>query len=106
MNYMMRKLPLLLEFFINGLFILIYTLKKSGRFPQLIDVLPIEDIYSVALFVVPATLFISLACNFLNSVNFKHLIRSYIFSVVIFFPLLIIWGVLGFCYCFSKVHLF
>jgi len=106
MNYMMRKLPLLLEFFINGLFILIYTLKKSGRFPQLIDVLPIEDIYSVALFVVPATLFISLAFHFLKSANFEDFIRKYIFSVIIFIPVLITWGDLEFLYWLSTVHLF
>lgn len=106
MNYMMGRLPLLLEFFLNGIFILIYTFKKSGNFPQLLAKLPIEDIYSTALIVVPLTLLITLATNFFKSNTFEDFIRKHIFSVIIFIPMLITWGDLEFLYWLSAVHLF
>lgn len=106
MNYILGRLPLLLEFFLNGLFILIYTFKKSGRFPHLLAQLPIADIFAAALFVIPAILFITLATNFLKSNSFEDFIRKYIFSVIIFIPMLITWGDLEFLYWLSAVHLF
>lgn len=106
MNYMLGRLPLLLEFFLNGFFILIYTFKKSGNFQHLIEKLPVQDIFSFALFVVPAVLFLSVATNFLKSESFEDFIRKYIFSVIIFVPMLITWGDLEFLYWLSAVHLF
>ncbi len=106
MNYMMGRLPLLLEFFLNGVFIFIYTLKKSESFPHLLEKLPAQDIFSAALFIVPAVLFISLASNFLKCETFEEFIRKYIFSVIIFIPMLITWGDLEFLYWLSAVHLF
>lgn len=106
MNYMLGRLPLLLEFFLNGFFILIYTFKKSGNFQHLIEKLPVQDIFSYALFVIPAVLFLSVATNFLKSESFEDFIRKYIFSVIIFIPMLITWGDLEFLYWLSAVHLF
>lgn len=106
MNYMLGRLPLLLEFFLNGFFILIYTFKKSGNFQHLIEKLPVQDVFSFALFVVPAVLFLSVATNFLKSESFEDFIRKYIFSVIIFVPMLITWGDLEFLYWLSAVHLF
>jgi trk system potassium uptake protein TrkH len=103
---MLGRLPLLLEFFLNGFFILIYTFKKSGNFQHLIEKLPVQDIFSFALFVVPAVLFLSVATNFLKSESFEDFIRKYIFSVIIFVPMLITWGDLEFLYWLSAVHLF
>ncbi len=106
MNYMLGRLPLLLEFFLNGFFILIYTFKKSGNFQHLIEKLPVQDVFSYALFVIPAVLFLSVATNFLKSESFEDFIRKYIFSVIIFIPMLITWGDLEFLYWLSAVHLF
>ena len=102
----MGRLPLLLEFLLNGCFILIYTFKKSGNFPQLLAKLPVEEIYSGALLVVPTVLFLSLASHFFKSASFEEFVRKYIFSVIIFVPMLITWGDLEFLYWLSAVHLF
>lgn len=106
MNYFMGRLPLLLEFFINGFFVLVYTFQKSNKVPELLAKLPMPLILSSALWVIPIVLLVSLISNFLKSEGFEDFIRRYIFSVIIFVPVVITWGDLEFIYWLSAVHLF
>jgi trk system potassium uptake protein TrkH len=106
MNYLIGRLPLLLEIVINGFFVIIYTLNKAKQAPQLLVKLPLELIFQYALWVVPIVLFISLAVNFLKSDGFEDFIRRYIFSLIIFIPVIITWGDIEFVYWLSAVHLF
>jgi trk system potassium uptake protein TrkH len=106
MNYLIGRLPLLLEIVINGFFVIIYTLNKAKQAPQLLAKLPLELIFQYALWVVPIVLFISLAVNFLKSDGFEDFIRRYIFSLIIFIPVIITWGDIEFVYWLSAVHLF
>ncbi len=106
MNYFMGRIPLLLEIFVNGLFVLIYTLQKSGRFPEFLQKLPMEMLMEYALWVVPLILFITLATNFLKSKGFEDFFRGHVFSLIIFVPIVITWGDLEFVYWLSAVHLF
>ena len=106
MNYLIGRLPLLLEIVINGFFVIIYTLNKAKQAPQLLVKLPLELIFQYALWVVPIVLFISLAVNFLKSDGFEDFIRRYIFSLIIFVPVMITWGDIEFVYWLSAVHLF
>ena len=102
----MGRLPLLLEIFINGFFVLIYTFQKSNKVPELLAKLPMATILPLALWVVPLILFISLVSNFLKSEGFEDFIRRYIFSLIIFIPVLITLGDIEFVYWLSAVHLF
>jgi trk system potassium uptake protein TrkH len=106
MNYFLGRLPLLLEIVINGFFVLIYTLQKAKKFPALLQQLPLELIYQHAIWVVPLVLFIVLLTSFLKSDNIEDFIRRYIFSLIIFIPILITIGDLEFVYWLSAVHLF
>ena len=106
MNYFMGRIPLMLEIFVNGFFVLVYTLQKSNRLPQYLSKLPMEMILTHAVWVVPLVLFITLASNFLKSMGFEDFVRRYIFSFIIFVPMLITWGDLEFAYWLSAVHLF
>lgn len=106
MNYLLGRLPLLLEIVINGFFVLVYTLKKAKQAPELLSKLPLDLIIEYAIWVVPAVLFISLAVNFLKSDGFEDFIRRYVFSLIIFIPVLITWGDIEFVYWLSAVHLF
>ena len=106
MNYLIGRLPLLLEIVINGFFVIIYTLNKAKQAPQLLVKLPLELIFQYAIWVVPIVLFISLAVNFLKSDGFEDFIRRYIFSLIIFIPVIITWGDIEFVYWLSAVHLF
>lgn len=102
----MGRIPLMLEFFINGFFVLVYTLQKSNQAPELLTKLPMGMILSHAVWAIPAVLFISLASNFLKSDGFEDFFRRYIFSLIIFVPLIITWGDIEFIYWLSAVHLF
>jgi len=106
MNYIMGRLPLMLEIFINGFFVLIYTLQKVGQAPDLLAKLPMELILDYAVWVVPLILFITLASNFLKSAGFEDFFRRYIFSLIIFVPMAITFGDIEFVYWLSAVHLF
>lgn len=102
----MGRIPLLLEIFVNGFFVLVYTLQKSARFPELLKQLPMEMLMENALWVVPLVLFITLATNFLKSKGFEDFFRNHVFSLIIFVPIVITWGDLEFVYWLSVVHLF
>lgn len=106
MNYFMGRIPLLLEIFVNGFFVVVYTLQKSNRFPHILAKLPMDLILAHAIWVVPLILFITLASNFLKSDGFEDFFRRYVFSLIIFVPLIITWGDIEFIYWLSAVHLF
>lgn len=106
MNYLIGRLPLLLEIVINGFFVLLYTLQKAKQMPQVLKQLPLEMIFQYAIWAIPVVLFISLLANFLKSDGFEDFIRRYIFSLIIFIPVLITWGDIEFVYWLSAVHLF
>lgn len=63
-------------------------------------------INEMAIWVVPLILFITLTSNLLKSEGFEDFIRRYIFSLIIFIPMMITWGDLEFLYWLSAVHLF
>lgn len=106
MNYFMGRIPLMLEIFINGFFILVYTFQKANQAPELLARLPMEALLTNAVWAVPLVLFISLTANFLKSDGFEDFFRRYVFSLIIFIPLLITWGDIEFIYWLSAVHLF
>lgn len=97
---------MLLEIFINGFFVLVYTLQKSSKFPQLLAKLPMPEIVQNAIWVIPLVLLVTLITNFLRSEGFEDFIRKYIFSLIIFVPVVITWGDIEFVYWLSAVHLF
>jgi trk system potassium uptake protein len=106
MSYFIGRLPLLLEIVINGFFVLVYTLQKAKKAPEILAQLPLDIIFEYALFVVPAILFFSLLTHFLKSENLEDFFRKYIFSLIIFIPIIITWGDIEFVYWLSAVHLF
>lgn len=106
MNYFMGRIPLMLEILINGFFVLIYTLQKAGQAPELLAKLPLDLILSHSIWAVPLVLFTTLASNFLKSDSFEDFFRRYIFSLIIFIPVMITWGDIEFVYWLSTIHLF
>ena len=96
----------MLEIVINGFFVLIYTLNKTKQAPELLSKLPLEMLFQHAIWAVPVVLFLSLAANFLKSDGFEDFIRRYIFSLIIFVPVVITYGDIEFVYWLSAVHLF
>ncbi len=106
MNYLMGRIPLMLEIFINGFFVLVYTFQKANQVPELLKKLPMEAILTHAVWVIPVVLLVSLVSNFLKSDGFEDFFRRYIFSLIIFVPVIITFGDVEFVYWLSAVHLF
>jgi len=106
MNYILVRFPLLLELLVNGLFVVIYTIYKSKKFFHLISDLPLETIFAYSNWVIPLVLLVSVIANYLRSSGVEDFLRKYVFSLIIFIPILITWGDLEFLYWLSAVHLF
>lgn len=106
MSGFLGKLPLLLEVLVNGAFVALYTFHKTNSVPDFLAGIPMSEVNEYALLVVPLVLFTTLASNFLKSEGIEDFIRRYIFSLIIFVPLIITWGDLEFLYWLSAVHLF
>lgn len=106
MNYFMGRMPLLLELLVNGFFVFLYTFQKSNQLPDLLSKLPMKLILANVLWVSPLVLFVSLAFNFLKSDGIEDFFRKYVFSLIIFVPMIITWGDVEFLYWLAAVHLF
>lgn len=105
MTSFMQKIPFLLELFFNGSFILLYSLKSTKKLPLGWDEATIENILGYGVWGVPIVLFLVVIMNFFNSQNFDDFLRRYIFSLVVFIPLLLTWGDMEFAFWFSSAHL-
>ncbi len=56
-------------------------------------------------FFVPLVLFLVVIVNYMNSHGFEEFLRKYVFSIIVFVPLLITWGDLEFPFWLSSAHL-
>ena len=65
----------------------------------------IENILSYGVWGVPIVLFLVVIMNFINSQNLDDFLRRYIFSLVVFVPLLLTLGDMEFAFWFSSAHL-
>lgn len=105
-NLFLGRLPILLEIFGNGFFVLIYTLFRSKKAPTLLEYLPVSNIIQWATWLVPFILAFSLIAHFAKSDSLEDFFRRYIFSLIIFVPIMITIGDIEFTYWLSAVHLF
>lgn len=105
-NIFLGRIPLLLEIFGNGFFVLIYTLFRSKKALAFLDQIAVEQILSLATWIVPLILAISLVSHFIKSDSIEDFFRRYIFSLIIFIPMLITVGDIEFTYWLAAVHLF
>lgn len=106
MKIFLGRLPILLEFLINGLFVLSYTLYKSNKEVSIIESTPVKLLLEHANWIVPFVLILSLCSQFLKSENLESFFRKSVFSLIVVVPVIITWGDIEFVYWLSAVHLF
>ena len=104
-THLFEKLPFLIELFVNGSFILLYSLKKAGKIPVSWNPEYIEGILQWAVWIVPLVVFFVLVGYYIASLSAEAFIRKYAYSIVIFVPLLITWGDIEFTYWLAGGHL-
>ncbi len=105
MGKISQKLPFLLEFIFNGLFIFLYSLRSIKKLPASWDINLVSNIIQYAAYIVPFVLLINVLNNFRNSKGLEDFLRRYIFSMVVFIPLLITWGDVEFAFWLASAHL-
>ena len=99
------RIPFILELFFSGLFIVMYSLKFLGTFP-----FGFLEIYSGALlkvnsYIIPFIIFISVLTNYIYCSSLEEFFRKYIFSIIVFIPLLFTLQDLQFVFWLSSAHL-
>ena len=105
MGFFIEKIPFLVELFFNGSFILIYSLESAGRISQTVDGIIVERIIAIGLNVVPLVLCLQFVVNLFRSNDLEDFFRRHIFSIVVFIPLLIVWGDPQFTFWLGSAHL-
>jgi trk system potassium uptake protein TrkH len=105
MNVFWQKSPIFLELFINGLFILLYSLKIMERLPSSLRAEDVNHVLSIGSYIIPFVILYSIALNFICSKNIETFIRKHIFSITVFVPLVITWGDIYFSFALCSAHL-
>lgn len=107
MNKLYHKLPFVLELFVNGSFIFLYSFYRTNKLESsLISPESIELILNVFKHTAPIIILISILFNYLNSRDGDDFIRKYVFSLICIIPIFITYGDLQFTFWLSAVHLF
>ncbi len=105
MQKLLQKLPFLIEIFFNGSYIIFYSLYKHST---VLDKYPsdlVHTVLNIGAMLVPFFLFFILIVNYISSGDFESFMRKHVFSLFVFFPLIIMWGDLQFTFLLASAHL-
>ncbi|MBY0518312.1 MAG: TrkH family potassium uptake protein [Bacteriovoracaceae bacterium] len=100
------RIPYFLELIVNGAFVALFTLSKAKKIPPFLQQLPPELLSRWLVWLAPVLVFISLLNHFKRSNGVEDFFRKYIFSFIIFVPMLLTFGDPEFIYWLTVVHLF
>jgi trk system potassium uptake protein TrkH len=100
------KMPYFLELLGNGAFAALFTLTKANQVPAPLKGLPSSYLAEWAVWLAPVFVLLTLMAHFRRSAGIEDFIRKYVFSVIIFVPMLLTFGDAEFTYWLSVVHLF
>lgn len=96
----------MLELIFNGGFVVLFTLVKSGKYAEHLKKIPTESLLQWAIWLAPIFVFFTLFTHFKRSASLEDFVRKYIFSLIIFVPMLLTYGDGEFIYWLTVVHLF
>ena len=106
-NKLYQKLPFLLELFVNGFFIFLYSFYSNNKIesnfvsPQLI-----EGVLSILAHTAPVLVLLSIISFYIKSDDIDDFFRKYVFSIIVFIPMIITYGDVQFTFWLTAVHLF
>jgi trk system potassium uptake protein len=101
-----HRVPFLIEIVVNGFFVLYFSLTKLGKWPEAIHHPFFDVLVRHATIIAPILVGLTLVVHYQISTSLEDFFRKYIFSIIIYVPMLMTWGDLEFCYWLSVVHLF
>jgi trk system potassium uptake protein TrkH len=100
------RIPYFLELIVNGVFVALFTLNKANKLPPFLQQLPSDLITRWCVWLAPLFVFFSLLNHLKRSNGIEDFFRKYIFSFIIFVPMLLTFGDPEFIYWLTVVHLF
>ncbi len=102
---MIHKLSFLLEFFYNGVFILLHSMIANDKIPKNWNLDYIKGFHDDLVLGVPFVIFFTVISNIIDAEDVDEFIRKYSFSFLVFIPTLITWGDREFTFLLSAAHL-
>ena len=105
LNHALERLPFIVELFINGGFILLYSLHRSRYFSFIGGEELIDSILTFLSWIVPLVILFSVVGHYILASSAIEFVRKYIFSVITLVPLLITWGDMELAYWLGAAHL-
>lgn len=103
----MQKIPFFLELVFNGLFLTLYAFEQTEGLS--LDFLPLVITGPIArglAYSAPFFVFLSIAGFYLKSSSLEDFFRKYVFSLIVFVPMLMTFGDVQFTFWLAAVHLF
>ncbi|MFW5871778.1 MAG: TrkH family potassium uptake protein [bacterium] len=100
-----QKVPFLIELLFNGAYILLYSLYDNNKLPSNWDPVVVYRVMDTMVWFVPLILLFIMVVNYLSVKGFEEFIRKYVFSLVIFIPMIVTWGDMEFSFWLASVHL-
>ncbi len=100
------RLPYFIELIGNGAFVLLFSLAKARKFPLVLQQIPPTYLAQWAVWLAPVLVFLTMVTHFRRSAGVEDFLRKYVFSLIIFVPMLMTFGDAEFTYWLSVVHIF
>ena len=101
MSHVFKKFPFLIELFFNGSFILLFSLMSADKIPFKFQGDELLNYIEIGAFFIPFVIALVVFTNYLEAGNLEEFVRKYVFSLVIFVPLIITWGDVEFAFWLS-----
>lgn len=102
---MLKKMPFLIELFFSGNFILLKALMSLEKLPTKWAGINIAEWIEYWGLAIPFVLAIVLVIDFVAAINLEEYFRKHIFSLIVFVPMIIVWGDLEFTFWLASSHL-
>lgn len=107
MNRLFNRIPFVLELFVNGFFIFLYSFYRVNKLEtKWISEDLVSELINILGYTAPAIILVVIVSNFLKSLGVEDFLRKYVFSLIVFVPLVITLGDIEFAFWLSSVHLF
>lgn len=107
MNKLYHKLPFVLELFVNGSFIFLYSFYNANKMTTaFINPELIESTLNLFKYIAPFVIILTIISYLMQSKDLEAFFRKYVFSFICIIPMLITYGDLQFTFWLAAVHLF
>ena len=100
-----NRWPFFSELFVNGLFILLFAMRAIHQLPAFIPASVANTIIDTLGILAPVVILFTLLGNLYHSVSLELFLRNYVFSIIVFVPMLVTYGDLEFTFWLSSAHL-